>query len=96
MDTQSLIVTHTSQVRFDSHNKITIKALRVPVGIPPLALGAPFCRKKERINDGPKVDSGTVTLNTVSEIMDQKGNKVLGGVGLGKERAQKATLTQAS
>lgn len=49
------------------------------MGIPPLSLGAPFCRKKERINDGPKVDSGTVTLNPASEIMDQKGNKVLWG-----------------
>lgn len=49
------------------------------MGIPPLSLGAPFCREKERINDGRKVDSGTVTLNTVSEIMDQKGNKVLWG-----------------
>ena len=49
------------------------------MGIPSLSLGAPFCREEERINDGPKVDSGTVTLNTVSEIMDQKGNKVLWG-----------------
>lgn len=66
------------------------------MGIPPLSLGAPFCREKERINDGPKVDSGTVTLNTVSEIMDQKGNKVLWGYDWGRKEPKKATLTQAS
>lgn len=53
--------------------------------ISPLSLGAPFCRGKERINDGPKIDSGTVTLNTVSEIMDQKGNKVLWGWDWGRK-----------
>ena len=66
------------------------------MGIPPLSLGAPLCREKERINDGPKVDSGTVTLNTVSEIMDQKGNKVLWGYDWGRKEPTKATLTQAS
>ena len=66
------------------------------MSIPPLSLGVPFCREKERINDGLKVESGTVTLNTVSEIMDQKGNKVLSGYDWGRKEPKKATLTQAS
>ena len=66
------------------------------MGISPLSLGAPFCREKERINHGPKVDSGTVTLITVSDIMDQKENNVLWGWDRGWKQPKKATLNQAS